>query len=81
MFRKKTTVSCKFVIVFFDKHSTTLKLHELQTLIYIFYIVRNQLTMYTEETLNCVTIYVIAAMTSDSYVETAPTVSKYVICR
>ena len=46
----------------------------------MFYMVRNQLAMYTEA-LNDVKFYVIVVLASDTYTEPAPTGSKYVIYR
>jgi len=66
--------------VILNKHYLSFKQHELRNLLYIFYMIRNQLLMYTEE-LSDVQSYVNAAMASDNYVEPAPTVSPYIIYR
>ena len=56
------------------------KLHELRNLLYIFYMITNQLLVYTEA-LGDVQAYVNAAMDPDSYVEPVPTTSRSNIYR
>ena len=48
VFRMNTTGSYRVARVIPDKHYLSFKLHELRNLLYIFYMVRNQLHMYTE---------------------------------
>ena len=61
-----------------DKHWIFFKLHELKNPQYIFYMITNQLLMYTEA-LDDVQAYVNAAMASGKYVEPAPTASRSII--
>jgi len=80
MFKLDTTQSCRDARVTLDKHSLSFKLHNFRTLLYMFYMVRNQLLMYTEA-LGDVHSYVTAAMASDNYVEPAPTAYISVVYR
>jgi len=59
-----------------DKHWISFKLHELRTLQYIFYMVKNQLFMYIEALVD-VHAYVNTTMASCNYIEPAPTSSIY----
>jgi len=62
-------------------NTVSLKLNERRNLLYIFYMIMNQLLMYTEEALGDVHVYVNVAMVSSNYVEPAPTSSKSIIYR
>jgi len=73
-----STGSYRIAIFTHDKHWISLKLHDLRTLQYIFYIVTNQLFMYTEA-LGNVHAYVNTTIASCNYIEPAPTASKSII--
>ena len=75
VFRMNTIGSYSVARVNLDKHFLSFELHELRDLLYIFYMVRNQLLMYTEA-LSDVQSYVNVAMTSDNCVEPTPTASR-----
>ena len=77
-FRMNSTGSYRFARLTLDKHWISFKLHELRNLQYIFYMITNQLPMYTEA-LGDVQAYVNAAMASGKYVEPAPTASRSII--
>ena len=79
-FRINTTGSYRFARVTLDKQNLSIKLHELRNILYIFYMFRNQLLMYTQA-LSGVQSYLNALMISDNYVEPAPTASSYIIFR
>ena len=78
VFRKNTTGSYGFARMILDKHWISFNLHELRNLLYIFYIITNQLLTYTDA-LGDVQSYINVAMAYDSYVETAPTASKSIL--
>jgi hypothetical protein len=78
-FRMNTTSSYRVARVTLDKHNLSFNVLELRNL-YIFYIIRNQFLMYTEA-LGDVQSYVNAEITSDNYVEPAPTASPFIIYR
>ena len=80
VFLINTTGSYRVARLTLNKHVLSFKQHELRNLLYIFYMVRKQLLMYTEA-LSDVQSYVNAAMASDSYVEPTPTASKSTIYR
>jgi len=80
VFRMNRTGSYGIARYIHYKHWISLKLHELKNLQYIFYMISNQLFMYTES-LGDVHAYVNAAMTSCNYVELTPTASKSIIYR
>src|SRR5215469_13772744 len=61
VFRMNTTGSYRIARVYLDKQYTTMKLHELRYLMYIMFMVRNQLTFYIAA-LNDVKAYVNAAL-------------------
>ena len=58
-----------------NRNSVFLKLQELRYLTYIFPIVQNQLTKYTEAMAD-VMIYVLSTINTTSYVEPSPTVNR-----
>ena len=79
-FRMNTTGSYRVARVTLDKHYIKFKLHEIRNIMYILYMIRNQLLIYTEA-LSDVHSYVKAAMASENFVEPNPTASPYVIYR
>ena len=76
VFRVNSTGLYRVARFTLDKHWILFKLHELRNLLYIFYMITNQLIVYTEE-LGDVKCYGNAAMASDSYDEPAPTSSRF----
>ena len=79
-FRINTTGSYRVARVTLDKQYLSFKLHELRNLLFVLYMIRNQLLVYTEASSD-VQYYVNTAMTSDNYIEPAPTASPHVIYR
>ena len=75
VFRMNSTGSYMIARFTLDKHWISLKLPELRSLQYIFYMTTNQLLRYTEE-LGDFQAYVNAAMASGNYFEPATTASK-----
>ena len=80
VFRVNSTGSYRVARFTLDKHWISFKIHELRNLLYMFYMITNQLLMYTEA-LGYVQAYVNDAMASDSYIEPAPTASRSIIYR
>ena len=78
--RMNTTGSYRVARLTLDKHWFSFKIHELRNLLYIFYMIKNQLFMYTDA-LSDVQAYINAAMASETYVEPAPTASRSIIYR
>jgi len=76
--RMNTTGPYRVARLTLDKHWLSFKLHELRNLLYMFYMITNQLLMYTEA-LSDVQAYVNAAMASENYVEPVPTASRSII--
>jgi len=74
VFRMNSIGSYRIASLTLDKNWISLKLPELRHLLNIYFMITNQLIMYTE-TLGYVQAYVNAAMASDNYVEPAPTAS------
>ena len=68
IFRVNSTGSYRVARFAIDKHWISFNLHEFRNLMYIFYMITNQLIVYTEP-LGDVQAYVNAAMASDGYVE------------
>ena len=79
VFRMNSTGSYRFSILTVGKHWISFKLHELRNLLCIFYVVTNQLPMYTAA-LGDIHAYVNAAMASDNYVEPALIASRSINC-
>jgi len=65
--------------MYLGKGYISFKLPELRYMFYIFYMVRNQLTRYTEGMPDVMT-YVTTALYSDKYVEPPVNASKAVLC-
>ena len=77
-FRMKSTGSYKFARVYLGTRYISFKVLELRYLSYIYFMVRNQLTRYTEAMADVMN-YVTAAIYSDKYVEPPINASKSVL--
>ena len=77
-FKMKSTGTYRVARVYLGTRYISFKVHELRYLSYIFFIVHNQLTRYTEAMADVMN-YVTAAIYSDKYVEPPINASKAVL--
>ena len=78
-FRMNTAGSYRVASVYMGKRFIFFKLRELQHLSYLLYMVRNQLSGYTEAMTDVIN-HVTAALYYDKYVEPSVNASKAVLC-